>query len=167
MKRSKIAWTLIIVSVIMMTAGPVVCLVIENMLCLIVSFAASMILLAAGLAAAMKGAEMSIRGSEVEINGPMIDEIIPYDTITFIEFRPEFKYGLKWGGYGGISRIGGGFYNKEFKNYKVAGYTTNPSFILIHHSGRMTAFNTESQEETRMLYEELIKASARASRNSA
>ncbi len=102
------------------------------------------------------GTEAYISNDTLHIKAPMVNLSIPLCTITQMEFRQEFKPGLRRFGYGGLKRGYGDFTNDEFSSYIYAGDSRIPRFIVIRYGkGKVTVFNYKDTESTETLYHQI------------
>ena len=102
------------------------------------------------------GTDAYISNDTLHIKAPMVNLSIPLCTITQMEFRQEFKPGLRMFGYGGLKRGYGDFTNDEFSSYIYAGDSRIPRFIVIRYGkGKVTVFNYKDTESTETLYHQI------------
>lgn len=102
-----------------------------------------------------KGPAVTV-GDSLRIKGPFIDLDIPYSRIHALEFRQEFKPGIRTYGFGMIRSGSGDFRNKEFGYYMFSGTCKIPAFIIMKYlNGRIVVFNSKDAGETFSLYTQI------------
>lgn len=102
-----------------------------------------------------KGPTVTV-GDTLRIKGPFVDTEIIYSTIREMEFRQEFKPGIRTYGLGLIRSGSGDFRNKELGYYTFSGNGKIPAFIIIKYlTGRVVVFNTKDAGETFSLYTQI------------
>ena len=85
------------------------------------------------------------------------DASVVYSDIDSIELKENFDVGVRTMGFASIKLSMGNFKNEELGNYTLYAYTSCDSMIVVHSNNQYLAFNTKTQEETKKLYDELIR----------
>lgn len=159
MKRSTAVWIFMIFAIVAPIVGLVVFLAGDGTwYVILISLILCAVFLVISVRMSMVDPNIVFLEDGIEVSGPMLDIVIPYDAITNVEMRSKFDYGMKLGGYEGASRLGGTFSNKEFGTYKIAAFSTNREFMIVHHANGVLAFNTRAKEETQSVYTRLTDA---------
>lgn len=101
--------------------------------------------------------DVSVGNDALEIDATFYSkETIAYSDIASIEYRTEFKGGMRVMGFASARLLMGTFENDEFGKYSRFSYTKNNDEIIINlKSGGKVVVNCETEAETRELYESL------------
>lgn len=97
----------------------------------------------------------SLEEEDLKVEAPMVNDLILYEDIASIELRDDLDTGRRVGGFGGENVRSGNFQNEEYGRYVLASYNAVPLHIVVHHSGGVLAFNLETEESTRQMFEQL------------
>ncbi len=97
----------------------------------------------------------SLEEEDLKVEAPMVNDLILYEDIASIELRDDLDTGRRVGGFGGENVRSGNFQNEEFGRYVLASYNAVPLHIVVHHSGGVLAFNLETEESTRQMFDQL------------
>ncbi len=97
----------------------------------------------------------SLEEEGLKVEAPMVNDLILYEDIASIELRDDLDTGRRVGGFGGENVRSGNFQNEEFGRYVLASYNAVPLHIVVHHSGGVLAFNLETEESTRQMFDQL------------
>lgn len=97
----------------------------------------------------------SLEEEDLKVEAPMVNDLILYEDIASIELRDDLNTGRRVGGFGGENVRSGNFQNEEFGRYVLASYNAVPLHIVVHHSGGVLAFNLETEESTRQMFDQL------------
>ena len=92
----------------------------------------------------------------LHVDAPMVNELVRYEDIESAELRDDLEIGRRVGGFGGENVCSGKFRNDEFGRYVLASYNDVPLHIVVYHSGEVMAFNLETVEATREMYDQLL-----------
>ncbi len=92
----------------------------------------------------------------LNVDAPMVNELVRYEDIESVELRDDLETGRRVGGFGGDNVRSGNFRNDEFGRYILASYNDVPLHIVVYHSGKVLAFNLETVEATRAMYDQLV-----------
>ncbi len=85
------------------------------------------------------------------------DMVVDYDEIDSIELRDDIEVGLRTNGLGSPRLLAGNFENDEFGAYTRYSYTKCESCVLLESDGRYLAISGETDEDTKEIYDELVK----------
>ena len=91
----------------------------------------------------------------LKVDAPMVSELIPYEDIESIELREDLETGRRVAGFAGDNIRSGNYRNEEFGRYTLASYNAVPMYIVVYHSGEVLAFNLETVESTKEVYDQL------------
>ncbi len=97
----------------------------------------------------------SLEEEDLKVEAPMVNDLILYEDIASIELRDDLDTGRRVGGFGGENVRSGNFQNEEYGRYVLASYNAVPLHIVVHHSGGVLAFNLETEESTRQMFDQL------------
>ena len=97
----------------------------------------------------------SLEEEGLKVEAPMVNDLILYEDIASIELRDDLDTGRRVGGFGGENVRSGNFQNEEFGRYVLASYNAVPLHIVVHHSSGALAFNLETEESTRQMFDQL------------
>lgn len=97
----------------------------------------------------------SLEEEGLKVEAPMVNDLILYEDIASIELRDDLDTGRRVGGFGGENVRSGNFQNEEYGRYVLASYNAVPLHIVVHHSGGVLAFNLETEESTRQMFDQL------------
>lgn len=86
------------------------------------------------------------------------DATIAYDDMTDISYKLQDDAGSRTFGYGTPSLLMGEFENQEFGSYTRYSYPSCQACIVITANGKIIVINGKNEEETKSLYENLLKA---------
>lgn len=86
-----------------------------------------------------------------------MDKEVAYEKIDSIEYRNENISGSRIGGFGSFRLLMGNFNNKEFGNYTRYTYKNCNAGIVLIVNGNELVISGRNQEETREIYEEIVK----------
>ena len=86
-----------------------------------------------------------------------MDKEVEYEKIDRIEYRDEKISGSRTGGFGSFRLLMGSFKNEEFGNYTRYTYKNCNAGIVLVVDGNELIISGRDQEETRAIYEELVK----------
>ena len=86
-----------------------------------------------------------------------MDKEVDYEKIDRIEYRDEKISGSRTGGFGSFRLLMGSFKNEEFGNYTRYTYKNCDAGIVLVVNGNEMIISGRDQEETRVIYEELVK----------
>ena len=86
-----------------------------------------------------------------------MDQEVNYEKIDSIEYRDEKISGSRTGGFGSFRLLMGSFKNEEFGNYTRYTYKNCDAGIVLIVNGKELVISGRNQEETRTIYEELLK----------
>lgn len=86
-----------------------------------------------------------------------VDKEVDYEKIDSIEYRDEKISGSRVGGFGSFRLLMGNFKNEEFGNYTRYTYKNCDAGIVLIVNGKELVISGRDQEETRLIYEELLK----------
>ena len=86
-----------------------------------------------------------------------MDKVVDYEKIDSIEYRDEKISGSRTGGFGSFRLLMGNFENEEFGNYTRYTYKNCDAGIVLIVNGKELVISGRDQEETRSIYEELLK----------
>ena len=85
------------------------------------------------------------------------NKTIAYDEMEQIEYRTEDKAGSRVGGFGSMRLQLGNFENNEFGKYTRYSYVAGDACIVLTVNGETVVIGGKNDEDTRMIYEELLK----------
>ena len=86
-----------------------------------------------------------------------MDKEVEYEKVECIEYRDEKVSGSRIGGFGSFRLLMGSFKNEEFGNYTRYTYKNCNAGIVLVVDGNELIISGRDQEETRAIYEELVK----------
>ena len=86
-----------------------------------------------------------------------VDLMISYGEIESLELRESFDKGSRNFGFGSPRLSVGAFENAEFGRYTLYAYTACDSVILLRSGDEVLAINGKTAEDTRALYEALLR----------
>ena len=84
------------------------------------------------------------------------DIAVPYDEIDEIDFRENFRIGVRIMGFASAKLSMGNFQNDELGQYTLYSYNSCDSMILICSKGKSLAINCQTPEQTQELYQALL-----------
>ena len=85
------------------------------------------------------------------------DTVVEYEEIDNITLRYDVEVGLRTHGLGSPKLLAGNFENDEFGAYTRYSYSKCESCVLLESEGRYLAISGETDEDTKEIYDELIK----------
>ncbi len=101
-------------------------------------------------------ADVQLTDASLKIKAPFLELEIPYSRIDALEFRTAFKPGIRYYGYGGLTKGSGEFSNGEFGFYRFSGDASVHAFIVLKHGGKdILVFNTGDEVATAKVYDGL------------
>ena len=101
--------------------------------------------------------EVDLGDTSFSIDAAYWDDItVEYSAIDHIELREHDNPGSRTYGYGGATILMGSFRNTEFNSYTRYSYTSCDSCIVIQSGDKTLVINQKDEENTKVLYEELI-----------
>lgn len=86
-----------------------------------------------------------------------MDKEVDYEKIDRIEYRDEKISGSRTGGFGSFRLLMGNFRNEEFGSYTRYTYENCNAGIVLIVDGNELIISGKNQEQTRVIYEELVK----------
>lgn len=86
-----------------------------------------------------------------------MDKEVDYEKIDRIEYRDEKISGSRTGGFGSFRLLMGSFRNEEFGSYTRYTYKNCNAGIVLIVDGNELIISGKNQEQTRVIYEELVK----------
>lgn len=86
-----------------------------------------------------------------------MDKEVAYEKIDSIEYRDEKISGSRTGEFGSFRLLMGNFENEEFGKYTRYTYKNCNAGIVLIVNGKELVISGRNQEETRTIYEELVK----------
>lgn len=102
-----------------------------------------------------KGTSVEIDTDSISISAPFVDERIPFDSITSMSSTDSMDFGIRTFGFGGLKYGSGEFSNKSLGGYTLAANSGVPLIIVMIAGKKKIAFNLDSLEETRRIFDEL------------
>ena len=85
------------------------------------------------------------------------DSTVPYEKIDSIEYRDTAPAGIREWGFASARLMLGWFKNDEFGGYTRYSYVGTDAHIVITSGEDVLILNADTEEETRMLYEQLLE----------
>lgn len=85
------------------------------------------------------------------------DLTVSFDSITEISYREDLDKGSRTMGFGSARLSLGVFQNEEFGTYTLYAYTGCDAAIIIRGEDKVLVVNAKTPEETKALYEQLVK----------
>lgn len=102
---------------------------------------------------------IQINEQKMEIQGSYwIDKDILLEDIIHVEYRETMTVGSRTNGVGSFRLREGNFQNTEFGNYILYSYTGCKAFVVMETDKGIVVVNQKTEEETKALYEELVRA---------
>lgn len=96
--------------------------------------------------------------SSMRINVDYWEDLeIPYDEVDNIEYREDFKGGVRTFGFGSFRLVMGSFKNDELGSYTRYGYTNCHSCVILESQGEYLVISGRNDSETRVVYQSLTE----------
>jgi hypothetical protein len=102
--------------------------------------------------------KVHVNSDKLEIEGSYwFDKSIEYKEIQNVSYTEEFSVGHRTNGLGSFKLQEGHFKNSQFGSYILYSYTKCKNYIVIKTDSETVVINSKSNEDTRKLYEEILK----------
>ena len=99
---------------------------------------------------------VNVTDDYISVEGPMFEyKEFKYDEIERYFIAEDFPRGSRTNGFGTSSIQSGHFLNSWFGDYMLASYTSSRPCVVIFYGGEEYAFNQQTVEETRNIFEQL------------
>jgi hypothetical protein len=101
---------------------------------------------------------VNVNEDKLEIEGSYwFDKSINYEVIQQVNYTEDFSVGNRTNGFDNFKLQEGQFKNSQFGKYILYAYTKCKSYIVIKTDSEMVVINAKSNEDTKKLYEEILK----------